>query len=79
MLKDSEKQRVQAMLMRVPRKIAGVRRVDHVRNAVIREHLGQEGIVEKVGSKREAWKKKVEEKRGSITEMVMSGTVPGKD
>ena len=50
-----------------------------MRNAVIREHLGQEGIVENVGSKREAWKKKVEEKRGSITEMVMSGTVPGKD
>ena len=32
-----------------------------------------------VGSKRDAWKKQVEEKKGSITaEMVVSGTLPGK-
>ena len=33
--------------MRVLSKIAGVRIIDHVRNAVIIEQLGQEGIVEK--------------------------------
>ena len=77
-LKEREKQRVQAVEMRVLRKIAGVCRIDHVRNEVIREQLGQEGIVEKVCRKREAWKTKVEEKRGSVTEMVMSGMVPGK-
>ena len=77
-LKEREKQRVQAVEMRVLRKIAGVCRTDHVRNEVIREQLGQEGIVDKVCRKREAWKTKVEEKRGSVTEMVMSGMVPGK-
>ena len=54
MLKEREKQRVQAVEMRVLRKIAGVCRIDHVRNEVIREQLGQEGIVDKVCRKREA-------------------------
>ena len=77
-LKEREKQRVQAAEMRVLRKIAGVRRVDHVRNEDIRAQLRQEGVVEQVGRKREVWKKQVEEQVGSITEMVMRGVVPGK-
>ena len=76
-LKEREKQRVQAAEMRVLRKIAGVRRIDHVRNDDIRTQLGHEGIVEQV-RRREVWKKQVEEQVGSITEMVMSGVVPGK-
>ena len=79
-LKEREKQRVQTVEVRVLRKIAGVCRINHVRNEVIREQgLRQEGIVEKVCRKREAWKTKVEAKRGSVTEMMMSGTVPGKN
>ena len=77
-LKEREKQRVQAAEMRVLRKIAGVRRIDHVRNEDIRAQLRQEGVVEQVGRKREVWKKQVEEQIGSITEMVMRGVVPGK-
>ena len=77
-LKEREKQRIQAAEMRVFRKIAGVRRMDHMRNDDIRAQLRQEGIVEQVGRKREVWKKRVEEQIGSVTEMVMSGTVPGK-
>ena len=77
-LKEREKQRVQAAEMRVLRKIAGVKRIDHVRNDDIRTQLGQEGIVEQVHIRREVWKKQVEEQVGSITEMVMSGVVPGK-
>ena len=60
-LKEREKQRVQAAEMRVLRKIAGVRRIDHVRNDDIRTQLGQEGIVEQVHRRREVWKKQVEE------------------
>ena len=45
--------RVQAAEMRVLRKIAGVRRMDHVRNEDIRAQLRQEGVVEQVGRKRE--------------------------
>ena len=57
MLKEREKQRVQAAEMRVLRKIAGVMRIDHVRNEDIRAQLMQEGVVEQVGRKREVWKK----------------------
>ena len=77
-LKERKKQRVQAAEMKVLRKIAGVRRLDHVRNYDIRAQLRQEGIVEQVHRKREVWKKQIEEQVGSITEMVMSGAVPGK-
>ena len=56
-LKEREKQRIQAAEMRVLRKIAGVRRIDHVRNADIRAQLRQEGVVEQVGRRREVWKK----------------------
>ena len=77
-LKEREKQRVQAAEMRVLRKIAEVKRIDHVRNDDIRTQLGQEGIVEQVRRRREVWEKQVEEQVGSITEMVMSGVVPGK-
>ena len=69
---------MQAAEMRVLRKIAGVRRIDHVRNVDIRAQLRQEGVMEQVGKKREVWKKQVEEQIGSITEMVMCGVVPGK-
>ena len=78
MLKEREKQRVQAAEMRVLRKIAGVKKIDHIRNDDIRSQLGQEGIVEQVRRRREVWKKQVEEQVGSITEMVMSGVVPWK-
>ena len=77
-LKEREKQRIRAAEMKVLRKIAGVRRKDHVRNDDIRAQLRQEGVVKQVGRKREVWKKRVEEQIGSMTEMVMSGAVPGK-
>ena len=68
MLKEREKQKVQAAEMRVLRKIAGVRRIDHVRNDDIRTQLRQEEIVEQACRKREFWKKQIEEQVGSITE-----------
>ena len=77
-IKGEEKQRVQAAEMRVLRQIAGVWRIDYVRNDDIRTQLGQKGIVEQVRRKREFWKKWVEEQVGSKAETVMSGVVPGK-
>ena len=38
--------------MRVLRKIAGVRRIDHVRNEDIRAQLRQEGVMKQVGRKK---------------------------
>ena len=49
-----------------------------MRNDYIRADLRQEGVVEQAGRKREVWKKRVEEQIGSMTEMVMGGTVPRK-
>ena len=66
-LREREKQRIQAAEMRVFREIAGVRRMNHVRNDDIRAQLSQEGVVEQVGRKREVWKKRVEEQIGSMT------------
>ena len=43
--------------MRVLRKIAGVRRIDHVRNEDIRAQLRQGGVVEQVGRKREKFER----------------------
>ena len=40
--------RVQATQMRVMRRIEGVNKVDRARNEVLRERLGQEGIIDLV-------------------------------
>ena len=45
-LREREKQRIQAAEMRMFRKRAGVWRMDHVRNDDIRAQLRQEGVVE---------------------------------
>ena len=45
--------RVQATQMRVLRRIEGVNKVDRVRNEVIRERLGQEGILDLVKRRQE--------------------------
>ena len=52
--------------------------MDRLRNDDVRAQLRQEGVVEQVGRKRGVWKKRVEEQTGSMTEMVISGAVPGK-
>ena len=66
-LKERQKQRVQAAEMRVLRKIARVKRIDHMRNDDIRTQLGQEKIVEQVRRRRKVWKKQVEEQVLVIT------------
>ena len=71
-LKEREKQRVQAAEMRVLRKIAGVRRIDNMRNDDIRTQLRQEGIVEQVRRKREVWKKQVEDVIANVIVMYLS-------
>jgi len=57
--KGEEEIKSQAAEMRVFRKIAGVRRMDHVRNNDIRAQLRQEGVVEQVGRKREVWEETI--------------------
>ena len=75
---EREKSRLQAAEMRVLRKIAGVSRLDHVRNEMVRKRPGLEPVLKKVDRRRECWKEKVESRKGSVVEKVMTGEGIGK-
>ena len=61
--------------MSVLRKVAGVTRLDCIRNEEIRRRLQKRSIVEVVKERREKWQAKVMEKTGSLVEKVMTGGV----
>ena len=75
---EREKSRLQAAEMRVLRKIAGVSRLDHVRNEMVRERLGLEPVLKMVERRRGCWKEKVESRKGSVACKVMTGERIGK-
>ena len=77
-LKEREKARLQATEMRVLRKIAGVTRMDCVRNETARKRLKLESVLKKVERRRESWKEKVESMKGSVAEKVMTGEGVGR-
>ena len=77
-LKEKEKSRLQATEMRVLRKITGVSRLDHIRNETVRERLGLEPVLKKVERRSECWKEKVESRKGSVVEKVLTGEGVGK-
>ena len=58
---------MQAMQMRVLRRIEGVNKVDRVRNEVIRERLGQEGILDLVKRRQEKWLMRLQEMKNDRT------------
>ena len=58
--------------------IAGVSRLDHVRNEMVRETLRLEPVLMKVERRTECWKEKVESRRGSVVEKVLTGEGIGK-
>ena len=63
-LREREKSRLQAVEMRVLRKIAGVSRLDNIRNEMVRERLRIELVLKKVERMRECWKEKMESRKG---------------
>ena len=67
-LKERETSRLQATEMKVLRKIAGVTRMDCVRNETVRERRKVEPILKKVERRRQCWKE-------SVAEKVMTGAV----
>ena len=77
-LREREKSRLQAAEMRVLRKIAGVSRLDHIRNEMVRERLRVEPVLKKVERMRECWKEKVESRKGSVVKKVLTGEGIGK-
>ena len=52
---------MQATQLRVLRRIEGVIKVDRARNEVIRERLGQEGILDLVKRRQEKWLTRLQE------------------
>ena len=64
--------------MSILRKVAGVTRMDHIRNEAIRHRLQQRLIVDVVRERRERWRVKVMEKPESLVERVMVGEIEGR-
>ena len=58
---------MQATQMRVLRRIERVNKVDRVRNEVIRERLGQEGILDLVKRRQEKWLTRLQEMKNDRT------------
>ena len=78
MLREREKTRLQASEMSIPRKIAGLPRLDCIRNEETKCRLQQRSIVEVVKERREKWQAKEMEKTGSLVEKVTTGEVEGR-
>ena len=78
LLRKREKTRLQASKISVLRKIAGMTRLEYIRNEEIRRRLQQRSVVEVVKKRREKWWAKVMEKIGSLVEKVMTGEVKGR-
>ena len=55
------------------RKIAGVTRLDQVRNDTVRDRLRLEPVLKKLERRKECWKEKVESRKGSVVEKVLTG------
>ena len=64
--------------MSVLRKIAGVTRLDCIRNKEIIRTLQQRSIVEVGRERTQKWRAKVMEKTGSLVAKVMTGEVEGR-
>ena len=78
MLREKEKPRLQAAEMNVLRRVAGVTRLEQIRNEEVRQRLQQRSIMDVVREKRESWRVKVMETQGSLVEKVMAGEVQGR-
>ena len=76
-LREKKKSRLQAAEMNVLRKVAGVTRLEHIRNEEVRQRLQQRSIVDVKREKRESWRVKVIKTQG-LVERVMAGEVEGK-
>ena len=71
--------RVQATQMRVLRRKEGVNKKDRVRNEVVRERLGQEGILDLVKRRQEKWLTRLQEMNNDrTTKKVIIGDLEGK-
>ena len=78
-LQTRHRGRVEAMQMRVMRRIEGVTRLDRIRNVDLRDRLKQEGVLDLVKRRQQRWKQRLEEMDDSrITKRVYDGEIAGR-
>ena len=65
-LREKEKAKLQTTEMSILRKVAGVTRLDCIRNNEVRQRLQQRSIVEVVKERRLNWRAKLREKAGKF-------------
>ena len=78
-LQTRHRGRVEAMQMRVMRRIEGVTRLDSIRNVDLRDRLKQEGVLDLVKRRQQRWKQRLEEMDDSrIKKRVYDGEIAGR-
>ena len=78
-LQARHKGRIEAMQMRVFRRIEGVSRLDRVRNADLRCRLKQEGVLDTVKKRQQNWKQRVEEmSTNGVIKKIYDEEIPGR-
>ena len=78
-LQAKHKGRIQAVQMRVLRRIKGVSRLDRISNMDLRDRLKHEGVLDCVRRRQQNWKQRLEEMSSSrVTKKVLDGKIPGK-
>ena len=78
-LQTRHRGRVEAMQMRVMRRIEGVTRLDRIRNVDLRDRMKQEGVLDLVKRRQQRWKQRLEEMDDSrITKRVYDGEIAGR-
>ena len=78
-LQARHKGRIEAMQMRVLRRIEGGSRLDRVRNVDLRGRLKQEGGLDTVKKRQQNWKQRVEEmSTNRVTKKIYDGEIPGR-
>ena len=78
-LQTRHRGRVEAMQMRVMRRIEGVTRLDRIRNVDLSDRLEHEGVLDLVKRRQQRWKQRLEEMDDSrITKRVYDGEIAGR-
>ena len=78
-LTKQQQSKVQATQMNVLRRVQGVSRMERIRSEHIRQHLGQESVLDVIRRRQEIWKGKMNEMSSDrVTKKVYVGEIEGR-
>ena len=78
-LQARHKGQIEAMQMRVLRRIEGGSRLDKVRNVDLRGRLKQDGVLDTLKKRQQNWQQRVEEmSTNRVTKKIYDGEIPGR-